>query len=127
MIEASSFSGPLPLPEMLEQYNRAFDGCAERIVKMAEDQSHHRRAIEKTVIESKIRSETRGQAFAFSLGLTGLASATYLVSIGRSVEGFGVFLVSLGSLVGVFLAAQRKQAKELEEKRSAIDRPSAKQ
>ncbi len=35
-ISAASFSGPLPPPVMLQQYNQVFPGCGERIVRMAE-------------------------------------------------------------------------------------------
>lgn len=117
----ATYAGPLPPPDMLEQYSRAFPGCAERIVKMAEEQGHHRQALERVVIESKIQSERRGQWFAFVLGMAGIAGAVYLVTIGKSLEGFGVFLISLGSLVGAFLVAQRRQARELEDKRKGIE------
>lgn len=120
-MEATAYTGPLPPPDMLEQYNRAFPGCAERIVRMAEDRLRHRQALEKSVVESKIRNERLGQWFAFILGMAGIAGAVYLVTIGKSLEGFGVFLFSLGSLVGAFLVAQRRQARELEDKRREIE------
>jgi len=88
---------------------------------MAEEQGHHRQALERVVIESKIQNERRGQWFAFILGMAGIAGAVYLVTIGKSLEGFGVFLLSLGSLVGAFLVAQRRQARELEDKRRDIE------
>ena len=50
------YSGPLPPPEMLVQYNGAFPGCAERIVAMAERQSQHRQDLEKTDLHGAIRN-----------------------------------------------------------------------
>lgn len=46
-------SGPIPDPMTLERYDQILPGAAERIIKMAEDQSTHRREIEKIVIISK--------------------------------------------------------------------------
>jgi uncharacterized membrane protein len=60
----SEFSGPLPPPGMLARYNDALPDGADRIVKMAEDQSSHRR-----------RMESRGQIFAFVLALVARSSA----------------------------------------------------
>jgi uncharacterized membrane protein len=115
------FAGPLPPPAMLEQYNRVFPGCAERIIKMAEDQGRHRQGLEQAVVQSKIANERRGQVFAFVIGLTGILGAVYLVAIGRSLAGFGVFVGSLGSLIGVFIVAYRKQAQELPKKRGEAE------
>lgn len=88
---------------------------------MAEDQLRHRQALEKSVIESKIRNERLGQWFAFILGITGIIGAVYLVAIDKPLAGFGVFLGSLGGLVSAFLIAQRRQARELDEKRKEIE------
>lgn len=55
----AAFSGPIPPPEMLAQYNAVLPNGADRIVKMAEDQSAHRR-----------RVESRGQIFGFALALS---------------------------------------------------------
>ena len=50
-----SWSGPLPPPKVLEAYDRLVPGAAERIMKMAEQQSEHRRGLEKTVVEAGAR------------------------------------------------------------------------
>ncbi len=42
-----SVSGPIPPPSMMEQYERTLPGSADRILKMAENQSEHRQWIEK--------------------------------------------------------------------------------
>jgi uncharacterized membrane protein len=52
---SSSFSGPLPPPNLLAQYNEVLPDGANRIVTMAERQAKHRQ-----------RLETRAQAFALS-------------------------------------------------------------
>jgi uncharacterized membrane protein len=44
---SQSFSGPLPHPDVLRKFNEIIPGAAERIIKMAEDQSIHRKELEK--------------------------------------------------------------------------------
>lgn len=48
--KASTFSGPLPPPEILGEYNEMLKDGAERIMKMAENQSKHRIELEKHTI-----------------------------------------------------------------------------
>lgn len=45
-----SFSGPLPPPKHLAEYERILPGAAERIFRMAEDQATHRRSLEQAVV-----------------------------------------------------------------------------
>lgn len=47
---SSSFRGPLPPPSVLSEYNQVVDNGAERIMKMAENQSTHRIELEKLAI-----------------------------------------------------------------------------
>ena len=54
MHQSTSFSGPLPHPDMLRKFDDVVPGAAERIIKMAEDQSNHRKDLERKVIESDI-------------------------------------------------------------------------
>ena len=42
-----SVSGPIPPPSMMEQYEGTLPGSADRILKMAENQSEHRQSLEK--------------------------------------------------------------------------------
>jgi uncharacterized membrane protein len=49
-IQAQTFSGPLPPPEILTKYNEAIPNGAERIMAMAERQAAHRQNIELRVV-----------------------------------------------------------------------------
>jgi uncharacterized membrane protein len=86
------FSGPLPPPQMLAQYNAALPNGADRIVKMAEEQSAHRR-----------RMESRGQVFAFILALVAILAGVGLILDGRSAEGLVSLVGALAGLAGVFI------------------------
>jgi uncharacterized membrane protein len=45
-----TFSGPIPPPTLLAEYNKVVPNAAERILAMAEKQSEHRQFLEKKVI-----------------------------------------------------------------------------
>lgn len=49
-VAASYHSGPLPDPATLERYDLLVPGTAERIIRMAEEQSAHRREFYKKEI-----------------------------------------------------------------------------
>lgn len=110
-----SFSGPLPSPEVLQQYNHAVKDGAERVVKMAENQSKHRMEMEKHAISKQLEQSGRGQLFGFILALICLASTVFL-----AVKGFETLASILGSstiigLVGIFVTGKYFQSKEQEE------------
>lgn len=44
VVQATAFSGPLPPPQVLAQYESILPGSANRILSMAEKQSEHRRS-----------------------------------------------------------------------------------
>lgn len=42
-------SGPIPHPDIIKQYEEILPGAADRIISMAENQSSHRQAMEKSM------------------------------------------------------------------------------
>ena len=44
---SQEFAGPIPPPSMMKQYEGTLPGSADRILKMAENQSEHRQWMEK--------------------------------------------------------------------------------
>lgn len=115
-----TFSGPLPPPEVLERYNKIVPGVAERIIKMAEQQSAHRRSLEAQVINSDIKNSKLGLYFGFMIGLTGIIGSVitsiYVSQLAGGVLGIG----SLTALTGVFIYGSQSRKKEREERRNEI-------
>lgn len=115
-----SFSGPLPPPEVLEKYNNIIPDAAERIFKMAEQQSAHRRSLEAQVIASDIKNSKWGLVFGFIIGFSGIIGSV-LTSIYASQLAGGVLGIgSLAALVGVFIYGSQLRKKEREGKRDDI-------
>lgn len=67
--EATTFSGPIPPPELLKQYDEIIPNGANRIITMAENQSAHRIELEKIVIRGDSRRANAGLVCGFVFGL----------------------------------------------------------
>ena len=113
-----SFSGPLPPPEILKKFDEVVPGAAERIIKMAEEQSTHRKDLEKKVIESDIARSKWGQVLGFAIAIAGLATSTLIAIYGSAIAGGIIGVGTLASLVGVFMYGATTRSKEREEKKS---------
>ncbi|HEX7279726.1 MAG TPA: DUF2335 domain-containing protein [Solirubrobacterales bacterium] len=85
-------SGPLPHPQLLRQYGEVVPRGAERIVKLAEDQVHHRQVM-----------ELRGQSFTFVLAMIVVLGGIAVTALGNSAEGLVPLLVALAGLGGLFV------------------------
>ncbi|MDO6738310.1 DUF2335 domain-containing protein [Wenyingzhuangia sp. 2_MG-2023] len=109
MIQEKSHSGPLPDSESLIQYNSVIPEGADRIMKMAERQQEHRMSIEKRVISSQSQQSGLGQVFGLIIGIVGIASGTYLASIGATTVGGIIAGGTVVSLVSVFVIGKNTQ------------------
>lgn len=109
-----SFSGPLPHPDILRKFNEVLPGAAERIIKMAEDQSVHRKGLEKKVIDSDISRSKWGQILGFIMGMTGIVASVVIAIFGSPIAGSIMGVGTLASLVGVFMYGSKIRSKERE-------------
>jgi uncharacterized membrane protein len=103
------FSGPLPHPHYLEQYNRVLPGLADRITKMAEEQSKHRQIMERRLLWFDGFKSVFGLIFALIIVLTGLGIGAYLIMHNKSIEALFAGLIPLGTVVAAFVYQQRKR------------------
>lgn len=113
MIETlQQFSGPIPPPHFLREYDELISNGAERIFAQFEGQTAHRQAIEKAVITNGIRQQRLGQLMAFTLGVLGLALAGLMVWRGEPGYAVSVFTADVATLCGAFLYGRRVQERE---------------
>jgi uncharacterized membrane protein len=95
------FSGPLPHPQLLGQYNEAVPDGADRIVKLTENQAQHRQSL-----------ESRAQVFTFILALIALVGGIVLIALGNSAEGLVPLVAAIGGLGGLFVYREIQTQKE---------------
>lgn len=110
-------SGPLPPPEILKRFDEIVPGAAERIIKMAEEQSLHRKDLEKKVIESDIARSKWGQILGFIIAIIGLAVSAIVAVYGNAIAGGIIGIGTLASLVGVFMYGTKTRSNERLEKK----------
>jgi uncharacterized membrane protein len=96
--EASSFSGPLPPPALLAEYEQVLPGLADRIARMAEKEGDSRRALQSRAM----RLSEWGLASAFTIPMTALVGGFLLVLNDKSAEGMAVIIGAVGSLLAVY-------------------------
>ncbi len=115
----TTFSGPLPPPEMLRAYNEIEPGLAREIIELAKVEADHRQIIEKNesaaavqiaLEEANANTEDMrrgylegffGQCFAFVFGVFALTCATYLAINGAQTTAC---IIGGGGLVAIISA-----------------------
>jgi uncharacterized membrane protein len=112
----AEFSGPLPPPKAMADYENVVSGSAERILAMAEAQAAHRREMEKTVIKGNIRSQFWGLGAAFVIVIIGIGAGTFLIYSGKNGYGLAVILAELSAMVAVFIWGKQSQQQERNKK-----------
>lgn len=79
-----SWSGPLPPPAALEQFDRIIEGGASRILAMAEREQTHRIEAEKAAISAEIKDTKRGQWLGALIPVIAVCGAIYTAFLGAS-------------------------------------------
>ncbi|MEO7029824.1 MAG: DUF2335 domain-containing protein [Acidobacteriaceae bacterium] len=114
-----AYSGPLPPPQVLREFEQILPGVAERIFIQFEAQAEHRRRSETKVIDSNTLSQKLGAISAPVIGLSGVVGGMILVGRGFNITGLGTVFAALGSIVATFLYQRHAQDRERFAKRSS--------
>ena len=112
----SHYSGPLPPPDLLHEFNEVIPNGAERIVKQFEEQSSHRREIEKVIICSQQKRSDIGQWLGFVLALVCIGSSVYLALRGHTTVASFLGSSTVIGLATTFVFGKLIQNKNLKEK-----------
>lgn len=107
-----AFSGPIPPPELLSKYGEIIPNGADRILKMAENQSTHRQCIEKWAVIGGTILSYFGVFCAGIIALATLYLGSQLIRGGHVVPG-SIFAGSgLIGLVTAFIYGTRSRKDE---------------
>lgn len=117
----SEFSGPIPPPSIIKDYEEILPGAADRIISMAERQATHRQEMERRMIEAEARDSFLGILFAFFLGGGCIIAAIIMVSLvpqnGGAIAGALLGVTGVGSITSSFIRSVRGgQRKDIKEK-----------
>lgn len=113
-IAASQFSGPIPPPEILSGYENIQVGFADRVIKMAENQSEHRQKLEATKLKYDGRDSLLGIVFAFIICMTFIIAGVYVIVNVPDGKFAGTILstVGIGSIITSFIKTTRTNNKD---------------
>lgn len=104
---SQQFSGPIPPPHILGDYDKVQAGFAERIISMAEKEQAHRHGIEHHALSSEISILKRGQFFALIVSLVILGGSMFLIYSGKEVAGSVLAGASLTGLAYIFITGRK--------------------
>ena len=101
VLQATRRSGPLPVPQDFEHYDRVVPGAAERILRMAESELEHRHELEKNELLSEDQSSRRIHRALARGQYTGWALSIICVLLAAGVAVYGVHWLVSAALVGI--------------------------
>lgn len=93
----------MPAPGALQKYAEIDPSLPERIVRMAEEEGNHRRAMENKVLEGRLNLARRGQLFALIVALAALFVAAWAILQHEGVAAAVIGGASLATVVAAFL------------------------
>src|SRR3990172_736242 len=76
-VQLQQWSGPLPAPADLEQFNQIIPNGAERILAMSEKEQAHRINYETTGLTATIQESRRGQYLGAVVSVVAIGGAIY--------------------------------------------------
>ena len=88
---------------MYAQYENAFPGTAERILKMADTEQNHRMEWENNSLEYATKAERRGQWMAFALAFACIGGAVVCGTYGQTTAAVALSVVSVSGIAVRFL------------------------
>jgi uncharacterized membrane protein len=107
---SQKFSGPLPPPEILREYDAIVPGAAKDIIESFIKEGEHRRALqtrETTMCEQWARADVGlqkvGQILGFVIAISGVVGGLYVAATGAPAAGTVVSSASLAAIVIAFL------------------------
>lgn len=115
--ESISYEGPVPPPGLLKEFDKVIPNGADRIMSMAEKQLEHRISLESKVVEANNRDSLLGVFFAGMIGLIAISGAIYLLANNKNIQGLGIFIGTLATLIGVYLRSHKNDEQDLKNKK----------
>jgi uncharacterized membrane protein len=97
------YTGPIPDPEALAEYERVNSGLANRIVTMAEKEQGHRHRIENRRNWAQITITLLGQILGFVISALAIGLGGFLLYYDKPVGGFVSLVSGVVLLAGAFI------------------------
>jgi uncharacterized membrane protein len=122
-VEQTSFTGPLPPPEMLARYDTLIPNGADRLMRLVESQVSHRHSMESQVVRAQTSLPRLGQMIAAVLAAGFGIIGSILALQGHDWVAGTVFGTTIVGLVTVFVVGRRGRGSSSD---TAVVRPKSK-
>lgn len=103
IVHEESFSGPLPHPKHLAEYDRVLPGAADRIIAMAEKEQTHRHDWENTSLKFDFSYSILGIVLGFLIALALLVLAYISSQAGHQNVALAFLAASTVGMVASFI------------------------
>jgi uncharacterized membrane protein len=118
----ASFSGPLPPPAILREYDEISPGAADRIIAMAEKEQSHRHSWEKHALSADSWYSMAGIMAGWTTAIVLAVGAVVAAAYGQVAVGLALAGVSATGMVWKLVQGRSEKP----EKRSAAPREPSK-
>ena len=112
-VEQSVWTSPIPPAHALAEYQALIPDAPERFLRLAEQQSAHRRSMRPQLGRSNYGRHLMSRVRGFPHPAGGLRGWLCTMHAGRRAEALTTFLAAVAGLAAVFVPARRRQAREL--------------
>ncbi len=102
----AQFSGPIPPPALLQQYDAVVPGAAQRILAMAEEDARHLQQMERIALTGEQNEARRGQIFGIVATLSALATAVIALILGHDTAAIAIGSTTIVSLATIFVVGR---------------------
>ena len=113
---SGTYSGPIPPPQLLHEFDQVIPGAAERILRMAEKQQDHRIRLESRVITSDTYRSWAGLVLGSILAVIIILSGSYLIHEGHDWAGTTLVTGTLGVVLAAFIHGVNTRRRERDSK-----------
>lgn len=105
---SQEYSGPIPPPQMLSDYEKVEAGLANRLVTMAEEEQKHRQSLESLAVNGEIDKDKRGQQYALTTSLFIILITAILIYFDHEIAATAFGGVTLTGLAYIFISGRKK-------------------
>lgn len=101
------FSGPMPPPEYLSEYEKIVPGIAKELFDGVKEDSAHIREMQREALKAQKRDNLLGQIFGFLIGTIAICCGTYAAVNGAPAAGGIIGGGGVAALVAVFVIGKK--------------------
>lgn len=109
-VVASHYSGPVPSPKMLAEYERILPGLANRLITLTETEQSNRHTNVNKAMDLESKQNKRSQWMAYSLVIFVLGIAVYFEVRGETAFALATLGFDIGGVLFIFGYSRKYRA-----------------